>query len=361
MTDAPRIGMLLDRPFPPDPRVANEARSLVRAGYRVALACWRLDDATPEEETWEGIDVWRTRIGSAFYRKASAISLEMPFYRWAVRRALARLDRSGPLAALHTHDLPMVSEGARFCRRRGIPLIADLHENWPAALRTYQYAQTRLGRILISPDRWAAHERAILPRADRIVVVIEEAKERLVALGLEPDRIAVVRNTVAVDEFSRFGVDRALLARFHGRFVISYLGGFDRHRGLESAVDAMPQILERIPDALLLLVGRGATETALRERAARLGLGDRVRFEGWQPFARFPSYLAASQVSLIPHLRNEHTDTTIPHKLFQTMLLERAVVVSDCRPLRRIVEETGCGTVYRSGDAGELARAVVAL
>ena len=361
MSERPRIGMLLDRPFPPDPRVANEARSLARSGFAVALACWRFDTETPARESWEGIEIRRTRIGRAFYRKASAVSLETPFYRWAVRRALADLSRSGPLAALHAHDLPMVAEGARFCRRAGIPLVADLHENWPAALRTYQYAQSFPGRLLVSPSRWARHERGVLPRADRVVVVIEEARERLAGLGLDPARIAVVRNTVAVDEFARFGVDRAIAERFRDRFVLCYLGGFDRHRGIESAVEAMPEILRRIPAAFLLLVGRGATEGALRRRAARLGLGDRVAFEGWQPFERFPSYLAASAVGLIPHLRSEHTDTTIPHKLFQTMLLERPVVVSDCRPLKRIVEEVGCGAVHRSGDPAALAGAVVSL
>ena len=74
-----------------------------------------------------------------------------------------------------------------------------------------------------------------------------------------------------------------------------------------------------------------------------------------------PSYIAASAVCLVPHLANPHTEATIPHKLFQYMLMGKPVVVSSCRPLRRIVEETGAGLVYASGDSADLAKTVVQL
>jgi glycosyltransferase involved in cell wall biosynthesis len=90
-------------------------------------------------------------------------------------------------------------------------------------------------------------------------------------------------------------------------------------------------------------------------------VAERVIFEGYQPFERFPSYIAASSVCLIPHLKSDHTDTTIPHKLFHYMLLGKPVVTADCRPLRRIVEETGCGVVHRSGDPDAFATAVASL
>jgi glycosyltransferase involved in cell wall biosynthesis len=259
---------------------------------------------------------------------------------------------------LHTHDLPMVALGSAAARRAGIPLVADLHENWPAALRTYGYVRRFPGRLLISPKRWERHERTVLPSVDRIVVVIEEARERLVALGIDREKIAVVRNTVDPDEFRSFGLEPDLLERFRGRFVLTYLGGFEIHRGLEMVVGAMPEIACQIPDSLLLLVGTGSNEPALREQSRRLGIADRVVFEGWQPFRRFPTYITASSVCLIPHVRSEHTDTTIPHKLFHYMLLSRPVLTTDCRPLRRIVEETGCGLVIPSGDRSALGAAV---
>jgi glycosyltransferase involved in cell wall biosynthesis len=64
---------------------------------------------------------------------------------------------------------------------------------------------------------------------------------------------------------------------------------------------------------------------------------------------------------VIPHLRNDHTDTTIPHKLFHYMVLGRPVLTTDCHPLERIVGETRCGLVVPSGNAEEMARAAASL
>lgn len=356
-----RIGMLLDRTFPPDPRVANEARSLVAAGHEVHLLCLRHGAVQPECEDWQGVHVRRIDLPRWFYRKFSAVSLDVPLYRWSLLGPLRRLVEEERIEVIHTHDLPMVSIGRAVARAHGIPLVADLHENWPAALATYGYARRLPGRILISPRRWARHERAVLRHADRVVVVIEEARDRLTSIGIDPARIAVVKNTVEVDEFRGFGVDPTIAERFAGRFVLCYLGGFDRHRGLEMVVEAMPQLARRVPESLLLLVGSGSTEAGLRSMAQRLGVADRVVFEGWQPFQKFPSYIQAADVCLIPHVRNDHTDTTIPHKLFQTMLLGRPVLTSDCRPLKRIVEETGCGLVVPSGNVAAFADAAARL
>jgi glycosyltransferase involved in cell wall biosynthesis len=57
----------------------------------------------------------------------------------------------------------------------------------------------------------------------------------------------------------------------------------------------------------------------------------------------------------VPHRKHAHTDATIPHKLFQYMLASRPVIVSNCRPLARIIRETDAGLVFESGNVSELA------
>ncbi len=355
-----RIGMLLDKPFPPDPRVANEARSLVAAGHSVYLFC--LNPGGPsQEEQWQGIHVLRHGIARQFWKKASALVLTVGLYNRWFRPRLASFLRGYAIEALHVHDLPLLGEGGRAARAAGIPLIADLHENYPAAVRLYAWAQSRAGRLLVNPRAWDAYEKKVVPTADRVIVVIDEARDRLCALGVDPDRISVVENTVAATEFETFPRDEALIAAARGEFVVTYLGHFDRHRGLETVLAAAERIGNAIARLRVVLVGSGATHGELIERARRLGLGDRVRFAGWQPFERFPSYVLASSVCLIPHLKNAHTDTTIPHKLFHYMLLERPVVTSNCAPLERIVRESGCGAVYPSGDPAALARELIGL
>ncbi|MBD3237965.1 MAG: glycosyltransferase [Candidatus Eisenbacteria bacterium] len=350
-----RIGMLLDKPFPHDPRVANEARSLIDAGHEVFLFCLAPRPAAPRE-TRDRLEIVRYSIGERFWRKASALILTVPAYRLWFRHRLPGFLRSYGIEALHVHDLPLVGEGLRAARGAGIPCIADLHENYPAAVRLYDWARRFPGRWLVHPQRWDAYERAVLPKVDRIVVVIEEARARLLAQGLPDDRIVVVENTVPVDEFERLPRDAALIRRLREHFSVTYVGKFDRHRGLETAVDAARIARRAMPELLLVLVGTGATEPALVRRVRDHDLRDVVAFEGWQPFDRFASYVEGSALGLIPHLKSPHTDTTIPHKLFHFMLLARAVVATDCAPIARILRRTGAGRIYRSGDPEALAQ-----
>lgn len=353
-----RIGMFLDHPFPPDPRVANEAHALLQAGHQVVLLCLRHDDSRPKREVSDGLEIRRYDLARSIYRKASALALTVPVYFPILRRALEQELGDAELDALHLHDLPLLGAGLSFGHALGIPVVSDLHENYPAAVATYAYANRFPGKWLISPDRWRRFEQRHLPRADRVIVVVEEAAQRMHGLSIPSERVHIVSNTVRVDEFEGFPRNQELVDDLQRHFSLVYIGGFDRHRGLESVVEALPALRERWSELRLVLVGDGATRVALQERARALGVADRVRFEGWKPLSQVPSYIAGASVCLIPHLRSEHTDTTIPHKLFHYMLLERPVLSTDCRPLARILEETRAGVVYRSGDPRDFARAL---
>jgi glycosyltransferase involved in cell wall biosynthesis len=122
----------------------------------------------------------------------------------------------------------------------------------------------------------------------------------------------------------------------------------------------MPEILGRIPNGLLLLVGRGYRKAALASLAKGLGVEKNVEFAGFQPFERLPSFINAAQVGIIPHIWALY-GATMPNKLFQFMMLGLPVVVSDDPALRRVVEDTQGGLVFEQEDSKTFARQVIRL
>ena len=70
--------MILDKTFPPDPRVENEASALIEAGHEVYLFCLHYDDQM-ESETLNGIRVRRFPSNRLEY-KLSALAYTFPFY-----------------------------------------------------------------------------------------------------------------------------------------------------------------------------------------------------------------------------------------------------------------------------------------
>lgn len=355
-----RILMVLDHAFPPDPRVENEARTLIEAGFEVALLSVAPDER-PARETYRGIRLYRDRLPKGLRNKMRGLAGTIPLLTWYLTWRIGQVHREWPFDALHMHDLYLFGGGLRAGRRLGVPVVGDLHENWVEALKHYAWSARAPGKYVVSISRWERLEKEWVNAVDRLIVVIEEAAARNEALGVPKKNITVVPNTIQLSEFDRYEEDAALMERIRSPLTITYTGGFDVHRGLASVLEAMPRVLAAHPDARLVLVGDGRIRGDLEALADRLGIAEHVLFEGWQPQAKLKSYIAASDLCLVPHLKTAHTDATIPHKLFHYMYLARPVVVSNCRPLERIVEETGAGLVYAAGNADALAKAVLHL
>ena len=128
------------------------------------------------------------------------------------------------------------------------------------------------------------------------------------------------------------------------------------------AMMALPQVVEAVPEAHLVIVGRNKREdaflTVLREESPAR---DRIHLEGFQPMSRLGAYLAVADVGLSPLVRNVHHDTTHANKLFQFMHGRLPLVVSDCTAQARLVEATRTGLVHRAGDVEALADAIIRL
>jgi glycosyltransferase involved in cell wall biosynthesis len=283
-------------------------------------------------------------------------------------RALADTIKEYGVEAIHAHDLPMVKTAISVAKKFNIPLIADLHENYPEGVRAWSKVKMSLIRKLfnlLSPIwRWKRLERMVLQRVDRIITVVDEAKNHYVNdCGVSPEKVTVVMNAEDLEEFGNLEIDESLVTKYENDFVISYIGGFGPHRGIDTAIKSMPTVLEEIPDARLLLVGKGSGEfdKEMRELCKDLNVENNVVFTDWVDFRLVPSYIALSDVCLVPHHASGHTNTTIPHKLFQYMAMRKPVIVTDCKPLKRIVEECDCGIVVPSGDRNEMAEAVIKL
>ncbi|MFC7229666.1 glycosyltransferase family 4 protein [Salinirubellus salinus] len=366
------VCMLLEGGYPPDIRVTKEATALVAAGHRVTVLCER-DAAEPADESRDGIEIRRRRLREAPDGVAGIVR-GAKFLASYVRRpcvsGIEDLHVTDPIDVLHVHDLPLGRSALEASERLDLPVVLDLHENWPEAVRQYRgtdtwrrYVETPsylAGRIAMPIARWKRIERDCVQRADRVITVAEEAKRHYVEdCGADPSDVVVVSNVVDLERFDR-DVEPATV---DGEFVLSYVGTLGgRHRGIETVLRAMPSLLETIPEAHFLVVGAGAAyEDECRALVSELGLEEQVAFTGWVDFEQIPGYVAASDVCLVTHRSTGHTETTVPHKLSQYMAMGKPVIVTDVGPLERIISESNAGLVVPDGDSDALAREAIEL
>lgn len=363
-----RIGMVLRNFYPHDVRVEKEAHSLSAAGHDVFLCCLGRPDE-PASDRFEDVEIrriHRERDYGPIHRTVKTGLFVTTLHDVIWERELTKFVAEEEIDVLHVHDLPLVKTGLSVAEKYRIPLVADLHENYPEAAAQWRQGMAlprkTIQQTFTPKSRLKKLETECVERADHVITVVEEARDHYLRdCGADPESLSVVSNTV---ERSRF--DDADLAEldYDDEFVISYIGSFGPHRGLETAIRAMDEVVEEVPNARLLLVGAAGEEEYdqhLRDLAAESGASDNITFTGWVDLDEVPSYVAASDVPFVLHTENPHTATTIPHKIFQYMAFEKPVVVTDVGPLGRVVESTDSGYVIEDGDDAAMAEAVVEL
>ena len=193
-----KIGMILDNEFTGDMRVENEVHSLRLAGFEVIVLCFNHGTKANEEDFYGAKII---RIPISVFRKNKMKGLTntwLDLYSSFWSKKIVSLVQQNNIDVVHVHDLYLMKSAllAKARLRQSIKIVLDLHENYPAALKSYHFSTTFPGKYIISIPRWEKAEVSWSGQADRIITVIEESKRRYTMLGLDPSKISVVANYV---------------------------------------------------------------------------------------------------------------------------------------------------------------------
>jgi len=99
----------------------------------------------------------------------------------------------------------------------------------------------------------------------------------------------------------------------------------------------------------------------LKRLCVRDQVTEKIHFLGWQSSLKAFSFMQLADVNIIPHKSNAHTDNTIPHKLFHSMMVGKPLLVSTSDPLKRVVNETASGLVFQANDPRDFAEKIKVL
>ncbi len=231
---------------------ARIAGSMARRGHRVrVLARGRRGDSDIDAETVP-----------AKVRRVGWKPLLWPMF---ARQIVG--DRPDVILLTHRADFLRPALAAR---RLGIPFAVVVHGN-------EVYGSSRREELL-----------AALSGADAVITVSRYALGRLKELGLRAKRTEVITNGVSFKNFDPPEAGEEVRRRLglEGKKVILSVGRLQAVKGFDSVIRALPRIIERVPEAVYLIVGSGPEEIPLWSLASDLGLEDRVIFTGEVPHGK---------------------------------------------------------------------------
>lgn len=349
--------MLSQTLFPPDIRLEKEIKSLNEAGFHITVICNKFENIADTHYPFCKIERLSTPFVKSVYNKI--INFPIFFNPRYISKTLSNIINNKP-NFIHAHDLPMVPLALIMKFLFRIPVIYDMHENYPEALKVFQkkgvinfvFKNYRLAKIL---------DKFCIKYSDKIIVVVEENRQRLLKKGIASNKVIIVSNTVDLNSFANEKVDEELVNEFQSKFVMIYSGRVSPERGLDTPVLSISTIKKTVPEIQLIILGNGPAVQSLRKLAIENKVDGFIRFIPWAGHNKVNSYLSVASVCLIPQPNNEFINTTIPHKLFEYMSQSKAVLVSDAEPLKRIVEETKCGKIFKSNDPQSFSKELVEL
>ena len=199
---------------------------------------------------------------------------------------------------------------------------------------------------------------ASLRNADRIVAVSRRTCQELAALDPAlSERTVVIPN--AVRDHFRPGSGESVRQRLAlgGKRVlltIARLASAERYKGYDTVLQALPQVLERVPETRYVLVGDGDDLPRVRDLANGLGVSHAVVFAGPVPDHELPAYYNACDLFVMPSKLEGFGIVFI-----EALACGKPVIAGDQDGARDAVRDGSLGRMVDPDDPCHLARAIL--
>ncbi|MCW5964852.1 MAG: glycosyltransferase family 4 protein [Bryobacterales bacterium] len=254
---------------------------LIRRGHQVTVFCSG-GSPMPRVRDWldsEGVPVRILTANRHGRLQHLALALRAAWELWRTRAAFDIVFFS--MSGLY------LATGLMASRLLGKAILSKMHGSTviPSMARSF------IGRLeLRMLAKWAA----------RVMVLNDEMVQEALDAGIPATKLMHMPNPIDVDAFSPVSSEmrqelRARLRIPQSAQVLLYTGRLSHEKGLVWLMDAFALAAEKLPEAMLVLVGDGPMREALEQQAKERGLGPgSLRFAGRVAAAEVPDWLRAA-------------------------------------------------------------------
>ena len=242
--------------------------------------------------------------------------------------------------------------GVWYHRLKRVPLVMEVRDIWPESIIAVGAKIPKIGFIMLE-----AVERAMYRVCQRLVVLGEGYRARLIEKGVPEEKMRMVMNGTNLEKFYPQEKDVELLRKYglEGKFVVSYIGAVGMACGLSVVIDAAEKMIGR--PVAFVIVGDGAQRTKL-EGTAKVKHLDNIVFTGKQPPIDMPKWVAASDACLVHLKKTELFTTVMPSKVFEAAGCKRPIIMGVDGYAKKLVMDAMAGLDMKPENADSLVECV---
>ena len=343
------IGVILDNEFDHDHRVQKEISLLVNDGHSVFVLCF---DFGKTYKAYDNIEVTRIRLPKKIKDLLVLLSTNFSFYEFLWKKNTAAFIQKNQLDALHVHDLYLAKAARKGIEKTklSIPLTLDLHENYPTAINSYQWATKGWRKYIVQPQKWYKKEGKYLKYADRLIVLSDYFKQNLIErfTFLKNTPIYVHPNMPDFESFQSFDKIKFTIDFEPPHPTLFYFGVVAKRRGIIDILPWIIKLLEQGTQFHTLIIGPidKADTSLFHSYMNHPVLKNNLTYLPWSDVKYLPAYLKKVTIGLAPFQVNAQHDSGVANKLFQYMYGEIPILATKCKAQQNLIENAECGLLY---------------
>lgn len=325
--------------------VRKLAEALVERGIEVHVLT-RGGEESPAEEQSGGVWIYRIREP----KRPTDLG---EFVAWVERMNSDMLAAGVELGdrysfdVVHGHDWLVANACDHLAKRFGAPLVTTIHATEHG--RHQGWVDKHPQSYIHGVERWISN------RSDRVIACSFYMREQIADIfGVEESRVSVIPN--GIDPGDLQPQDPGELRRLRLQFaqpeqrLVLLVGRLVYEKGFQLALEAMPEVIERVPGTRFLVAGSGTHEAELRRQAEDLGLMGHGTFLGWIGDDVLHSLYPIADICVVPSI----------YEPFGLVALEAMAsgcpcLVADTGGLREVVPHEEAGLRFRARDPEALA------
>ncbi len=275
--------------------VRKLAEELVAQGVAVDVLT-RGRDESPAYEQQGGVTVYRVS------EPRFPLDLDR-FLGWVARMNDDMLAAGSTLAEdhsydlIHGHDWLVAHASAALAEQLGIPYVTTIHATEHG--RHQGWVDKSPQSDIHAIERWMAH------RADSVITCSHYMRGHVADIyDIDERRITVIPNGIdprdlrPVDDLDAL---RLQFAQPHEKLML-LVGRLVYEKGFQLALDALPDVIEKVPGVRFLVAGSGTHEGELKAQVERLGLSQHGAFLGWIGDDALHSLYRIADLCVVPSL-----------------------------------------------------------
>jgi alpha-maltose-1-phosphate synthase len=195
--------------------------------------------------------------------------------------------------------------------------------------------------------------------AKHFVAITEKAKDVLVLEGVAPDRISVIPAGLDCENFKPLERNEQVAKKLgiaEDSIRILFVGRLIAEKGILDLLNAFSKLLKKNLKVELVIVGSGTPkmQIQIRQLAANLKIGDKVKFLGSIKYRHMPEMHNLADVFCLPSIPSKTWAEQFGYSMVEAMACGKPVVSTSSGSIPEVVKDRMTGILVKPNNPTEL-------